>query len=129
MTCLATPHSASISDGELPLDSLLTVTTRCELLGDFYFSRTKVDTVLPLSEPVQCANGTVVAEVPVPKGTDIFINLRACNTNKALWGEDAREWKPERWLKPLPKAVEDARIPGIYAHLCVSCRWAPCVLL
>ncbi|PIL34325.1 cytochrome P450 [Ganoderma sinense ZZ0214-1] len=77
----------------------------------------KVDTVIPLSETLRCTNGTVINEVPVPKGTNIFLNLRGCNTNKALWGEDAWEWKPERWLEPLPKAVEDARIPGIYANL------------
>ena len=81
--------------------------------------RAKADTVLPLSEPVRCTDGSVITEVPVPKGTAVFLNLRGCNTNKAIWGEDAREWKPERWLQPLPKAVEDARIPGIYSNLCV----------
>ena len=82
-------------------------------------SRANVDTILPLSQPVRCTDGTVITEVPVPKGTNIFLNLRACNMNKALWGADAKEWKPERWLQPLPKAVEDARIPGIYANLYV----------
>ena len=62
-------------------------------------------------------DGKVVTEVAIPKGTMFMLNLRACNTNKALWGEDALEWKPERWLKPLPCAVEEAHIPGIYANL------------
>ncbi|PIL34328.1 cytochrome P450 [Ganoderma sinense ZZ0214-1] len=75
------------------------------------------DTVLPLSQPVRCTDGTVITEVPIQKGTYVILNLRACNINKALWGEDAREWKPERWLAPVPKAVEDARIPGIYSNL------------
>ena len=39
------------------------------------------------------------------------------NVNKSLWGEDALEWKPERWLGDLPTVLEDARIPGVYAHL------------
>lgn len=78
---------------------------------------------------MRCTDGTAVTEVLVPKGTEIFLNLRACNMNKALWGADAGEWKPERWLMPLPKAVEDARIPGIYAHLCVLCSRIACVLL
>ncbi|KAI0039847.1 hypothetical protein FA95DRAFT_1503644, partial [Auriscalpium vulgare] len=34
----------------------------------------------------------------------------------AIWGPDAEEWKPERWLAPLPKTVEEARIPGIYSN-------------
>ncbi|KAM5540052.1 hypothetical protein V8D89_006192 [Ganoderma adspersum] len=75
------------------------------------------DTVLPLSQPVRCKDGTFITEVPIPKGTYVTLNLRACNINKALWGEDAKEWKPERWLAPVPKAVEDARIPGIYSNL------------
>ncbi|KAI0754104.1 cytochrome P450 [Daedaleopsis nitida] len=75
------------------------------------------DTVLPLAEPIRGLDGTVLHEIPVPKGTVFFCNLRLCNTNEALWGEDAQEWKPERWLKPLPRTVEEANIPGIYANL------------
>ena len=63
--------------------------------------------------------GTLLTEIAVPKGTFFFCNLRGANINKALWGEDALEWKPERWLAPLPRAVEDARVPGIYPNLCV----------
>ena len=46
----------------------------------------------------------------------VWTYLAACNTDKALWGEDALEWNPGRWLQPLPAAVEEARIPGIYAN-------------
>lgn len=59
----------------------------------------------------------MITEIAVPKGTSIFLNTHACNGNKALWGEDAEEWKPERWLSPLPRELEEARIPGIYANL------------
>ncbi|TBU29234.1 cytochrome P450 [Dichomitus squalens] len=74
------------------------------------------DTMLPLLEPIHAIDGTIMTEVPVPKGTTVIANLPACNTNKAIWGEDARKWKPERWLKPLPPSVEEAHIPGIYAN-------------
>ena len=56
-------------------------------------------------------------EVHVPKNTTVWIGILASNRNKALWGEDALEWKPERWLKPLPETVTDAKIPGVYANL------------
>ncbi|KAH9910993.1 cytochrome P450 [Epithele typhae] len=75
------------------------------------------DTVLPLSAPVRTRDGRSLAELPVPRGTHVFMNFQACNVNKDLWGPDAREWKPERWLAPLPAALEDARVPGVYAHL------------
>ena len=73
--------------------------------------------VLPLDLPVRGRDGREISEVVVPRGTTVQVNLQASNTNTALWGEDADEWKPERWLNPLPSTVEDARIPGVYAHL------------
>lgn len=79
--------------------------------------RAAQDTVLPLSEPLRCTDGTYVSEIAVPKGTHIVIAIQACNQNRDIWGEDAREWKPERWLAPLPAKVTDARVPGVYANL------------
>ncbi|KAI1788589.1 cytochrome P450 [Ganoderma leucocontextum] len=99
------------------LDAICRETLRLHAPVSINARQAKVDTVIPLSEPVRCTDGTLITEVAVPKGTTIFLNLRGCNINKALWGEDAWEWKPERWLQPMPKAVEDARIPGIYANL------------
>jgi cytochrome P450 len=55
--------------------------------------------------------------VTVPKGTDIVISLLGCNRNREIWGEDALEWKPDRWLKPLPSSVIEAHVPGVYSHL------------
>ncbi len=81
--------------------------------------RAKKDTILPLSEPIRGVDGTLITEIAIPKGTTFMLNLRACNTNKAVWGEDALEWKPQRWLQPLPRTVEEARIPGIYANTSV----------
>ena len=75
------------------------------------------DAVLPLQEPIRGTDGTLITEVAVPKGTVAVLNLGACNTNKAVWGEDAYEWKPDRFLKPLPPTVEAARVPGVYANL------------
>ncbi|KAM5535768.1 hypothetical protein V8D89_010582 [Ganoderma adspersum] len=75
------------------------------------------DTVLPLHEPIRGTDGTLITEVAVPKGTVAVLNLGACNTNKAVWGEDAYEWKPDRFLAPLPRSVEAARVPGVYANL------------
>ena len=81
-------------------------------------SRTREDVVLPLSEPVRGRDGTMIYEVPIPKDTSVFVGIYSSNTRKALWGEDAYEWKPERWLSRLPDAVMDAKIPGVYSNLC-----------
>ncbi|KAI0649221.1 cytochrome P450 [Trametes meyenii] len=75
------------------------------------------DTVVPLAEPVRGMDGSLLHQIAIPKGTNLVLNVQACNTNKTLWGDDADEWKPERWLKPFPSALEEARVPGIYANL------------
>ncbi|OJT06234.1 Cytochrome P450 3A24 [Trametes pubescens] len=75
------------------------------------------DAMLPLSEPITGRDGQPLHSIPVTKGMRIFTDVIASNCNKELWGEDADEWKPERWLKPLPRALEDAHIPGVYSHL------------
>ncbi|KAI0738092.1 cytochrome P450 [Daedaleopsis nitida] len=72
---------------------------------------------LPLSEPVRGRNGALMNEIIVPRGSVVLAHLQASNSNKALWGEDVDEWKPERWLKPLPAVLEEARLPGVYANL------------
>ena len=75
------------------------------------------DAVLPLSAPVKAADGeTSILEIPIRIGQDLIVGFGAVNKLKDVWGEDADEWKPERWLSPLPQAVQDARIPGVYSN-------------
>lgn len=73
--------------------------------------------MMPLSKPIQGLDGTVMNEIFVPSGTLIITGNWMSNINKSLWGEDADEWKPERWLAPLPDALKEARIPGVYSNL------------
>ena len=78
--------------------------------------RATKDTVLPLSEPIFDQNGTRLDEIAMPKGSQVLLGFLGCNTNKKLWGEDAYEWKPERWLGPLPESLTEAHIPSVFAH-------------
>ncbi|KAI0347505.1 cytochrome P450 [Trametopsis cervina] len=75
------------------------------------------DVVMPLSEPIRGVDGRTLSEIFVPKDTTVIIGIRACNRNKAIWGEDALEWKPERWINKLPESVTAAHVPGVYANL------------
>ncbi|KAJ3921772.1 cytochrome P450 [Lentinula edodes] len=69
------------------------------------------DALIPLSRPMRGADGTEVTELFLPKATTVVIsvnnnrNLRSMNPE--LWGPDALEWKPERWLSPLLESVND----------------------
>jgi len=56
------------------------------------------DDVLPLTKPVVGVSGKVYRELSVPAGTLIFTSTFGYNLNKDLWGPDAYEFRPERWL-------------------------------
>ncbi|EJF61783.1 cytochrome P450, partial [Dichomitus squalens LYAD-421 SS1] len=75
------------------------------------------DVMLPLFKPVRDKNGRMLDAVPVPKGTAIILDLQGSNYNKELWSEDAHEWRPERWLSPLPAALDEARLPAVYSNI------------
>ncbi|KAH9945553.1 cytochrome P450 monooxygenase [Amylocystis lapponica] len=75
------------------------------------------DVVLPLSQPIRGVDGLLMQEVTVPRGTTVIPGVLGWNRSKAIWGEDAAEWKPERWLAPLPSTVTESRAPGVYSHI------------
>jgi hypothetical protein len=81
------------------------------------FFRANSDIVLPLEKPITSTDGKLLDSILVPKGTRIIMSLLKCNTDPDIWGPDAHEWKPERWLSPLPERVPEAHVPGIYSHL------------
>ncbi|KAJ7706342.1 cytochrome P450 [Mycena rosella] len=55
------------------------------------------DTIIPVSTPIIGVDGTIMNTITVPKGTPIHIAISAANQNKNVWGEDALEFRPERW--------------------------------
>jgi hypothetical protein len=75
------------------------------------------DTLLHLTYPIQTTSGTPTSEVFVPTGTLVIMGLLETNSDPRIWGPDAREWKPERWLKPLPQSVKDVKMPGVYSDM------------
>ena len=79
--------------------------------------RARENAVLPLSTPITGVDGRVMYEIVVPKNTTVIVSIINCNRDPELWGPDSYEWKPERWLSPLPSTVLNAPIPGIYSHL------------
>lgn len=76
---------------------------------------------MPLQFPIKATDGkTSITEISLKKNTHVIININGANRSKAIWGEDAEEWKPERWLNPLPQSVTEAHLPGVYSSMSVS---------
>ena len=65
--------------------------------------------MVPLSEPVRTRSGELVDSVTIAKGTRICISITYMNRSTAIWGPDAREFRPERWLEQdgLPKKAQE----------------------
>ncbi|KAJ7721252.1 cytochrome P450 [Mycena maculata] len=89
------------------------------------------DCVIPFSEIVT-STGDRIHELPVKKGQFIFLALGAYQRSEALWGPDANEFKPSRWLAGDPCPGQTSAL-GPYAHLlaflgghrvCVGWRFA-----
>ena len=72
---------------------------------------------LPLLNPVTTTDGKKLQNLVVPKRTMVLIQITQQNKDPDVWGPDAAEWKPERWLSPLPRSVADAHVPGIYSNV------------
>ncbi|KAF6751678.1 cytochrome P450 [Ephemerocybe angulata] len=98
------------------LDAVVKETFRVYTPLPLIVKQSTTDTVIPLSKPYLSADGSTFSEIPIAPKTYIVVALSACNRDSAIWGDDAREWKPERWLKPLPDTVTNAKIPGVYSN-------------
>ncbi|KAI0677750.1 cytochrome P450 [Trametes maxima] len=72
------------------------------------------DDVLPVTAPFVDRHGHTQTEVRIAKGNRIVVPIAALNRLKSVWGDDAAEFKPERWEHP---PAEASNLPGIWAHI------------
>ena len=75
---------------------------------------------MPVQKPIRAVDGTLLHEILVPKGTLILPSLCDCSIAKDIWGVDASQWRPQRWLEPLPASVIDAKLPAVSPNLQVA---------
>jgi cytochrome P450 len=72
------------------------------------------DDIVPLFTPLTLADGTTTDRVHIKKGTVVSLHGEVIDTSTALWGADAHEFRPNRWLTALP---EGAQAVSGYHHL------------
>ncbi|TEB18987.1 cytochrome P450 [Coprinellus micaceus] len=99
------------------LDAVCRESLRVYTPAPFVTRQARKDAVVPLATPITTTEGREINELFVPKDTLLFIALGNCNRDPLIWGPEATEWKPERWLSPQPESVTQARIPGVYSNL------------
>jgi cytochrome P450 len=57
------------------------------------------DDVIPLSAPIVTKDGRSIDSIVIKKGENLVIPVRALNRRKELWGSDASDFRPDRWLE------------------------------
>ncbi|KAH8995441.1 cytochrome P450 [Lactarius akahatsu] len=75
------------------------------------------DDILPLAFPITTKSGQQITSIPIKKGTPIDISPAVYNRLPDVWGEDANEWNPERFLDPLRGFKEASSNIGVFGSL------------
>ncbi|OCH87669.1 cytochrome P450 [Obba rivulosa] len=68
-----------------------------------------VDDVIPLTAPIETSKGTYVERLYVARGETVAVPITLMNCSTAMWGPDAKQFKPERWINEsgLPKRAQE----------------------
>ncbi|KAJ7084746.1 cytochrome P450 [Mycena crocata] len=72
------------------------------------------DLVIPLAEEITTTTGERISHLPVKKGQFIAVAIASYQRLHTLWGPDADEFKPSRWLNGHPCKGQAF---GPYSHL------------
>ncbi|KAF7432814.1 cytochrome P450-dit2 [Pleurotus ostreatus] len=104
------------------LDAVVRESLRLHAPFTFISRTARKEMILPFSTPIPVQdpspNGrTHVTSVHVKPNTNIILGLGAANRDPQIWGEDADEWLPDRWLDQPPEEVAKERLPGIYSGI------------
>ncbi|KAJ7726265.1 cytochrome P450 [Mycena maculata] len=96
------------------LESVVRESMRVHAPAAFTIRMAMDDDVLPLNRSYVDRHGRVYTGIRIRKGTMIRIPIGDVHRDKEIWGEDAAEFRPERW-DDIPKAA--GSIPGVWANL------------
>ncbi|KAG1746406.1 cytochrome P450 [Suillus lakei] len=91
-----------IASAELPYDVLMGLPFLDGIVKE------TLPTTLPLHSPARLRSGKPTSAVTIPQGTHVVISILAANRHQGIWGTDADEWRPERWLSS-PTVPSEAR--------------------
>ncbi|TFY79513.1 hypothetical protein EWM64_g4496 [Hericium alpestre] len=75
--------------------------------------------MISLAFPVVTKSGQRITEIPIRKGQNINISICAYNRVPEIWGPNAHEWYPQRFLH-MDKSKQTGI--GLYANLLNFCE-------
>jgi cytochrome P450 len=65
----------------------------------------------------QATKDTHLADHPIPEGTTVAVSMWMTNRSPALWGADANDFRPERWISPDGRPNQSGGATGNYDFL------------
>ncbi|KAJ6563323.1 cytochrome P450-like protein, partial [Mycena vulgaris] len=69
--------------------------------------------MLPLGTTPTATDGSTLTSIAVPMGTSIMVATAKANHNPYIWGMNAREFRPERWVNGRVGS-KDVKLPGVW---------------
>ncbi|KAJ7480120.1 cytochrome P450 [Mycena galericulata] len=92
------------------------------------------DDLIPVSHPVVLRNGKIIRageHIRIKKGSFVHIPLEGINLSEDIWGNDAKQFNPDRWTC-LPAEAKPPSFPGLAnvmsfsfgGHSCPGSRFA-----
>ncbi|KZV67879.1 cytochrome P450 [Peniophora sp. CONT] len=113
------------------LDAVIRETLRMWPPLPFLSREARKTDVIPTEQPWTDKNGQQHDGIPVTAGDAIVVPVLAMNRSTDIWGPDAGEFKPERWLDPHHPAphVQNVPLPGLLSfsggpRACIGFRFA-----
>ncbi|KAK7012920.1 cytochrome P450 [Favolaschia claudopus] len=71
--------------------------------------------IIPLSKPITLKSGKTIADIEIGSGVPVLISTCAYNRLASVWGADAHEWNPRRFLNP---HLRDTQVSvGLHANV------------
>ncbi|KAH8115692.1 cytochrome P450 [Phellopilus nigrolimitatus] len=111
------PSYEQITNGLPYLDAVLRETLRVHPPIPQTGRVAACDDVIPLSSPVTTSSGETIDDMFIARGASLIVPIRCVNRSEAIWGPDAKDFKPERWLDGEAGLTAKAKETTGYHHL------------
>ncbi|KAJ3907011.1 cytochrome P450 [Lentinula edodes] len=79
-----------------------------------------LDDIVPLAQPVISTSGEVLKKIPVMKGQRVHIAIAAYNRSSSVWGPDADQWNPSRYLDPSSESKKQQSMIGVFGNVVIE---------
>ncbi|KAF8521878.1 cytochrome P450 [Hysterangium stoloniferum] len=111
------PSFDQLTSGLPLLDSITKETLRLHPPVTMTLREAVNDEILPLIEPLRTTSGELVDNVHISRGTSVVIPIHIMNKAKSIWGDNAHEFEPSRWLSSEIGIPGKARDIHGYSHM------------